>query len=303
MAAGTTAGEAGGAWSPPASRLRELLARPGIVVAPGAYNALVARQIEDAGFAVCYASGAGIANSQLGLPDVGLLSFGEIVQQVRYICGATDLPVIADADTGYGNPLNVHRTVREFERAGVAGIQLEDQIDPKRCGHFDGKDVIAAEDMVQKLRAAVDARRNADTVLIARTDARATLGLDEALRRARLYRDAGADATFVEAPVSEDELRAIGALGFPQLANMVEGGKTPLCEAASLESMGFRIVLFANAALRAAIRAGAGVLAELRRTGTSAGALERIASFEERHAATRMDWIRALERRYVSTRP
>lgn len=281
-----------------APSLRQRLGGGGILIAPGAYNALVARQIEDAGFDACYATGAGIANTQLGLPDVGLLSFGEIVGQLRYICGATALPVIADADTGYGNPLNVHRTVIEFERAGAAAIQLEDQVDPKRCGHFEGKEVIPAEDMVQKIRAAVDARRDPQTVLIARTDARAGLGLEEGLRRARLYRDAGADATFVEAPRDESELRAIGALGFPQVANMVEGGKTPLYSAADLEAMGFRVVLFANAPMRAGLRATGELLEHLRRHGTTADVLDRIAPFSQRNAATRMDWVRELEERY-----
>jgi 2-methylisocitrate lyase-like PEP mutase family enzyme len=280
------------------ARLRQLLGEPGILVAPGAYNALVARQVEDAGFRVCYATGAGIANAQLGLPDVGLLSFGEIVQQVRYICGATELPVIADADTGYGNPLNVFRTVREFEGAGAAAIQLEDQVDPKRCGHFDGKDVIPAEEMVQKVRAARDARRDPQTLIVARTDARAALGLEEALRRARLYHDAGAEVTFVEAPQDEAELRAVGALGFPQVANMVEGGRTPLLGADELAAMGFKVVLFANAPLRAGLRATAEILEHLRRRGTTADALDRVASFEQRHAATRMGWIRELEARY-----
>ncbi len=283
------------------ARLRELLAEDGILVVPGAYNALIARMIEDAGFKACYATGAGIANTQLGLPDVGLLSFGEIVQQIHYICGTTSLPVIADADTGYGNPLNVYRTVREFERAGVAAIQIEDQADPKRCGHFEGKEVIPAQDMVQKVRAACDARQNPATVIIARTDARATLGLEEALQRADLYHNAGADVTFVEAPSNEAELRMVSALGFPQVANMVEGGMTPLYSAAELRDMGFKIVIFANAPLRAGMKATSELLAHLKDKGTTSDTLDRIASFPERNAATRLPWIMEMEQRYRTT--
>ncbi len=193
----------------PGSQIRRLLAEPGILIVPGAYDALTARLIEDAGFPIVYATGAGISNSQLGLADVGLLSFGEIFQQVGRIVEATSSPVIVDADTGYGGPANVVRTVKEFARIGVGGIQLEDQVFPKQCGHFEGKSVVPAEEMVGKLHAALDAREDEELVVIARTDAREGLGLDAALERARAYAEAGADLTFVEAPLTKEEMARI----------------------------------------------------------------------------------------------
>src|ERR1700712_1057703 len=187
--------------SSPGARLRELLAGPVPVLAPGAANALGARIVADCGFDVVYVSGAGIANWSLGVPDLGLTTMSDLVTEVARICDAVDIPVIADADAGYGNALNVRRTVREFERAGVAAIQLEDQVDPKRCGHFEGKEVVPTGQMLAKLHAAVEARRDPDLVIIARTDARAVEGLDAAIERACAYKEAGGDALFVEAPL------------------------------------------------------------------------------------------------------
>ncbi|HHY38589.1 MAG TPA: carboxyvinyl-carboxyphosphonate phosphorylmutase [Clostridia bacterium] len=282
-----------------AHRLREIIANPGIVVVPGAFNALVARVIQDMGFPAVYATGAGIANSTLAFPDVGLLSYKEILEAVRYIVDAVDIPVIADADTGYGGPVNVIRTVREFEKAGVAALQIEDQLMPKRCGHFSGKQVITTEEMVQKVKAAVDTRIDPDLVIIARTDARSVTGLEDALYRAERYIEAGADMIFVEAPRSVEELKLIGSrLRAPSIANMLEGGKTPLVPAAQLEEFGFKMVLYANLALRASIKACQEVLACLRDTGWSQPALSRIVSMDERNRLTRYDFIEEAEKRY-----
>jgi 2-methylisocitrate lyase-like PEP mutase family enzyme len=275
------------------------LAAKSPVLAPGAANALSARVVADCGFDVVYASGAGIANWALGVPDLGLTTMREVVTEVERICAAVDLPVIADADAGYGNPLNVHRTVRELERAGVAAIQLEDQVEPKRCGHFDGKQVVDEAEMVAKLHAALDARVDPDLMIIARTDARAVEGLDRAIERAHAYRDAGADATFVEAPLDVDELSRIGAeVPGPLVANMVEGGKTPVVGREELGRLGFDIVLYANLGARAAMLAMQEVLTTLREEGSSASIEHRIVSMQERNRLTDMDTWRAREARY-----
>jgi len=280
----------------PGSRLRRLLADKAPLLAPGAANALGARIIADCGFDTVYATGAGIANWSLGTPDLGLVSMTEVAGEVARICAAVELPVIADADAGYGNPLNVHRTVREFERAGAAAIQLEDQVDPKRCGHFEGKAVVPTADMVAKIRAAADARRDASLVLIARTDARAVEGLEAALDRAHAYREAGADMLFVEAPMDAGELARIGAAGLgPQVANVVEGGKTPTLPLDELGRLGFSLVLYANLAQRAAMKAMHEVLTGLRIRGSSAGLESMIVSMAERNRLTGMDAWRARE--------
>jgi carboxyvinyl-carboxyphosphonate phosphorylmutase len=259
------------------ARLRELLAGSEPVVAPGAYDALSARLVAQAGFDAVYMTGFGASASLLGRPDVGLLSFAEMADQARRLAEAVDVPLIADADDGYGNPINVARTVRAYEAAGVAGLHLEDQLSPKRCGHLEGKQLIAAGEMVEKVRAAVEARRSADLVVIARTDARAVEGLEAALERARRYRDAGADVLFVEAPESEAEVAAV-AQAFPDtplLFNAVEGGRTPPIALARLRELGFRLVLCPLTALLAATAAVQDALAVLRRSGTpdDAGAL------------------------------
>lgn len=288
----------------PAGELRHILAQPGAVVVPGVFNALTARLAEQVGFPVIYATGAGIANSLLGLADAGLLTMKEMLEQVNCIVNAVAVPVIADADTGYGNALNVYRTVREFEKAGVAALQIEDQVMPKRCGHFTGKQVVPREEMVGKIKAALDARRD-DLVIIARTDAREPLGLEEALERAEAYAEAGADVTFVEAPRSREELELIGKrLGqrIPQVVNLMEGGVTPLCELADLERMGFKIVLYANSALRAALQAMRNLLAHLRRHGSTTGVLDRLFTKEERDKLTALPRVRELERKYAAAR-
>jgi 2,3-dimethylmalate lyase len=283
----------------PGARLRHLVATAAPVLAPGAPNALSARIVADCGFDVVYASGAGIANWALGVPDLGLTSMQEVVTEVARICDAVDVPVIADADAGYGNALNVYRTVRELERAGVAAIQLEDQVDPKRCGHFEGKQVIDDTEMVGKLHAALDARRDPDLMIIARTDARAVEGIDRAIERGCAYHDAGADAVFVEAPLGLGELARVGAeVPGPLVANIVEGGKTPIVGRAELDRLGYAIVIYANLAARAAMYAMREVLDELRARGSSASVEHRIVTTEERNRLTGMDTWRALESRY-----
>lgn len=269
------------------------------MLAPGAANPLMARIIADCGFPAVYLSGAGIANWSLGVPDLGLTGMAEVVDQARRVCAAVDVPVIADADTGFGNALNVTRTVRELEWAGVAAIQIEDQVDPKRCGHFEGKEVIPRPQMEAKIRAAVAARHSPDVMVIARTDARAVEGLDGAISRARAYRAAGADAIFVEAPVDEDELQTVGKeVPGPLVANMVEGGKTPVLSRDRLAEMGFSLVIYANLAARAAMKAMQEVLTHLAAAGSSSGVEDRMVTMAERNRLTGREEWQALEDRY-----
>jgi 2,3-dimethylmalate lyase len=245
--------------------LRELLAGPEPVLAPGAYDALSARLVERAGFPAVYMTGFGASASLLGRPDIGLLSFEEMAGHARRLVQAVDVPLIADADDGYGNPLNVMRTVREYSAAGVAALHIEDQVAPKRCGHMEGKEVIDAAEMVEKVRAAVEARGDSPTLIIARTDARATHGLDQALERARSYREAGADLLFVEAPETEDEIEAV-ATAFPDVPlvfNWVDGGKTPQLALPRIKALGFALVIYPVTTLFAAAGAVADVLASL----------------------------------------
>lgn len=254
-----------------AARLRELLALHRIVVAPGAYDALTARLVERAGFEAVYLSGAGVSYTHLARPDIGLVTLDEMLRRAEAICAAVKIPVLADGDTGFGNAINVQRTVRAYERAGLAGIQLEDQTFPKRCGHLDGKEVIDADEMVGKVRAALDARGDNDFVVVARTDAIATHGMEEALRRLRLYAEAGADVLFADGPATLEDLAAIpSALPRPAMANMVEGGKTPVVSALELERLGYRLVIFPNSMVRLFARAAATLLAALRASGTTA---------------------------------
>lgn len=267
----------------PRQTLRRLLAEERLHVVPGVTNAFVAKQAERAGFEIVFTTGGGIANTLLGTPDVGFTTLTETVTMTRYVTSAVSVPVIADADTGYGNHLNVHRTVRELEDAGVAGLVLEDQVSPKRCGHFEGKTVIPTSEMVEKLVAAARARRDPDLVLVARTDSLASEGLESALARARVYEAAGADVTYVEAPRTVEEMAAIpAATARPCLIDMVEGGLTPLLPASELEQMGYRIALYANFALRIASRAVELGLEALRESGTSASLLGEMYSWEER---------------------
>jgi 2-methylisocitrate lyase-like PEP mutase family enzyme len=273
--------------------------RLGPLVLPGAANALAARVIEDTGFEAVYVSGAGIANTFLGVPDIGLVTLSEVAEHVAAITEAVGLPVVVDADTGFGNAVGVRRAVRLLERAGAAGIQIEDQVFPKRCGHFEGKSVVATEEMVQKVRAATQARRDPDTLVIARTDAAAVHGLDAAIERANAYVEAGADVTFVEAPVTTaDLLRIPRKVPAPQLVNLVHGGLTP---ALPLDQLGdFAIVLFANAALQGAVHGMQKVLGELHRTGSLAGVHDDLASWSERQRVVRKPEFDELGIRYAT---
>lgn len=277
--------------------LREIVSRRQAVLAPGAANALFARIIEDLDFECVYVTGAGIANMALGAPDIGLTTLDDIAQTVSRIADAVNLPLIVDADTGFGNAVNTWRTMKVLERAGAAAIQLEDQDFPKRCGHFNGKGVIPLSEMLPKIKAAADARTK-DTLIIARTDALAVEGIDAALDRAAAFVEAGADMTFVEAPRDAQQMRRIAALGVPQVANIVHGGRTPPLPQSELAEMGFGIVLYANAALQAAIRASSEVLASLKATGSLAAVHDRLASFEERQAAVAKGKWDALEQRF-----
>ncbi|WP_191243200.1 isocitrate lyase/PEP mutase family protein [Amycolatopsis deserti] len=273
-----------GHGSAPRKRLRELLAAPGPLVAPGAYDALTARLIEQAGFDVVYMTGFGTTASLIGRPDVGLLTGTEMVDNARRIVAAVDVPVIADADTGYGNALNVVRTVQAYEQAGVAGIHLEDQVSPKKCGHLSGKAVIPREEMVGKLRAAVAARRDPDFVLIARTDAAAVHGLADAIDRARAYAEAGADLLFVEAPTSEADLatvaRELSGVA-PLVFNWAEGGRTPPLSLQRIRELGFSLVLYPIGTLLAATAGVRALLDTVRRDGTPAAALPGLPLFGE----------------------
>jgi 2,3-dimethylmalate lyase len=286
---------------PRAASLRDLLAGPEPIVAPGAYDALSARLIEAAGFRALYMTGFGAAASLLGRPDVGLLGMSEMVDNARRIVQAVAVPVIADADTGYGNPISVIRTVHEYEQAGVAAIHLEDQLAPKKCGHLEGKQLVPAEDMVAKLRAAVAARRS-DLVLIARTDARAVEGMNDALRRARLYRDAGADVIFFEAPQTEEEIETVAAelADVPLLFNWAEGGKTPPISYPRLRALGFRIIIFPISTLLAATRGIRDVLETIRADGTPAAALSGLPRFGEFTDFIGLPEIQELEQQFSS---
>jgi 2-methylisocitrate lyase-like PEP mutase family enzyme len=283
----------------PTSRLKALLASKRAAILPGAPNALFARVIEELGFEAVYITGAGIANMSLGVPDIGLVTLSELAEHVAAICDAVTVPVLADADTGFGNPVNMARTVRVLERSGAAGIQIEDQIFPKKCGHFKGKDVVPLGEMIQKIRAAVDSRHDGDFQIVARTDVHAVRGFEEGLERAHAFIEAGADATFVEAPVSVEELVKIARLlPVPQIANMVFGGLTPSVSQDRLAEMGFGAVLYANAALQAALKSVREVLGSLKNTGSLDEVGERLASFDERQRAVAKDHYDALEARY-----
>jgi 2-methylisocitrate lyase-like PEP mutase family enzyme len=247
--------------------LRELLAREELIVAPGVYDGISAALVAKLGFPAAYMTGAGVSASGYGLPDVGLLTLSEMAERARVLAGLLEVPLIADADTGYGSPINVVRTVGEYERAGIAAIQLEDQVFPKRCGHLAGKEVIDAARFQVTLQAALEARTDPDTVIIARTDARAPLGVDEAISRGRAYAEVGADVIFVEAPESVEEVERIAdEIDAPLLLNVVPGGRTPEIPAERLAELGFRIAIYPGVALGAVAQAAIGALSELART-------------------------------------
>jgi len=280
-------------------QLREILRKREAVLLPGASNALTARIIEDLGFKAIYVTGAGITNTFLGVPDVGLISMTELANHVSAIRDVVALPLIVDADTGFGNPLNVTRTIRVLERSGANAIQLEDQEFPKRCGHFSGKSVIASTDMVQKIRAAADARVDPDLVIVARTDALATHGFEDAIERAAAYIEAGADMTFVEAPRTREQIVEIPRrVKAPQFINIVAGGVTPMIALDELKSMGYSMVLYANAALQASVAAMQKVLKHLKAHGSLDEVSAELASFEERQRLVGKQHYDALEKKY-----
>lgn len=279
-----------------ATRLRALLAEPGLLLMPCCYDALSARLIEEAGFPLSFMSGFSVSAARLGMPDTGLISYGEMVDQGRSICAAVQLPVIGDGDTGYGNALNVKRTVDGYRQAGFAGIMIEDQVSPKRCGHTLGKEVVGRRDALTRLRAAIDARdEGADILIVARTDARATHGFQEALYRAEAFADAGADVIFLEAPVDRDEMREFcRRVSKPTLANMLEGGRTPWVPPSELEELGYKIAAYPLTLLSAAVAAIRRVLEELQRGAPASGLL----SFAELRDVVGFDAYDAVARRY-----
>jgi len=279
--------------------LRELLRQRKAVLLPGAANALAARVIEDIGFKAIYVTGAGVANTFLGVPDIGLLSVTELASHVSAMREAVALPLIIDADTGFGNAINVTRTIQTLERSGANAIQLEDQEFPKRCGHFFGKSVISRAEMMQKIHAAVDARVDSDLVIVARTDAIAVNGFDDAMERAAAYIEAGADMIFVEAPRSREQIAEIPKrLGVPQFINIVAGGLTPMIGLGELEKMGYSMVLYANTALQASIAGMQKVLGHLKAHGSLDGVSSQLASFEERQRIVSKPHFDDLEKKY-----
>jgi methylisocitrate lyase len=285
------------------TQFRELIERDEILPAMGGYDALSANLIEQAGGEVVYMSGSSVSTTTHAYPDVGMTTLTEMVNRARQMVNAVNIPVFCDADTGYGNPINVVRTVEEYESAGVAGIHIEDQTFPKKCGHFDEKTIIPTEEMVQKIRAATDAREDEDFQIVARTDARAVTGFDDAVKRCHRYLDAGADVLFFEAPTSEDELRRVTdefGDSVPLLANMTEGGETPLFTADEFEKFGYDIVLYPATGFKAAQKALWDVYNEIVETGTQKGVLDRLVTWQERNELNGLDEIVELEKKYAT---
>jgi 2,3-dimethylmalate lyase len=281
--------------------LRRRLEAPGIVAAPGAYDCITARLVEVSGFDALYITGSGVSMSALGAPDMGALSFGEILDRVRRICDSVAIPVIADADTGYGGPLNVIRTMREFERAGVSAVQLEDQEWPKKCGHEPGRKVASAREMEQRIKAAADARVDTDVMIVARTDAIASEGFEAALERAARYHEAGADILFVEAPQGEADLAQVPKrLDAPCLANMVEGGRTPVLPFPRLEQLGFKVAIYPNSLTRLFARVGQDLLGSLKSTGNTAAMANQMLDHGELWSLFENERWQALEKRFQS---
>lgn len=280
--------------------LKKLLQRDKLLVAPGCFDGLSARLVEEAGFEAAYLSGGAVARS-MGIPDIGLVTMSETIERAGQVVSAVKLPVIADADTGYGNAVNLVRTVREFERAGVAAIHIEDQITPKRCGHLDGKEVISIPEMAKKLEAALAARTDAEFCIIARTDARGVHGLDDAIERARVFAKLGVDAVFVEAPQSEEELAEIPQRlpGVPLLVNVFKGGKTPMLPMERLQAMGYRIAIYPSETQRAAIHSMRRALTTLKREGTTESIDDSLTTFKERDKVVGLDDWQKIENQYL----
>jgi len=286
-----------------ASVLRELLNGNQLVMAPGAFDPLSARIVEQTGFPAVYMTGAGVASSRLGVPDIGLATMTEVLETAKNIVQVTTIPLICDIDTGFGNAINLIRTVREFETIGAAALQIEDQVTPKRCGHLEGKQLVSTAEMVKKIEAFQYARRSDDLVLIARTDAIAVTGLDDAIARARAYAAAGADVLFVEAPKTVDQMKRINdeLSDVPLLINIVEGGgKTPILAAGELEALGYRLAIYPVSAWTAAIAAMQKVLAELKQKGTTEGLAENMVSFKEMFEVVGLSHYHDLQNRFLS---
>jgi len=280
--------------------LRQMMTGKQIVVAPGAHDALTAKIIEQVGFSAVYMTGYGQAASHLGKPDVGLLTLTEMVARASNIVEAVNVPVIADADTGFGNAVNVMRTLREYEKAGVAAIQLEDQVAPKKCGHMTGRQVVSKEEMVGKIKAAVDVRTDPDLMIIARTDARTVHGIGEALERAKAYEEAGADILFIESPESVEEMKQITtSFKVPVLANMVEGGRTPFLPVQDLQGLGYDLVIFPTASTYLVTKALTRLMTVLKDTGTTASLIPEMITFEEFNDLIGLTKIREIESIYV----
>lgn len=282
---------------------RALVETRSAVLLPGAANALTARIVEDLGFSAVYLTGAGLANTHLGLPDIGLSTATDVAEMATRISDVCSLPLVVDIDTGFGNAINAYHTVQMMERAGAAALQIEDQVFPKKCGHFSGKTVIPINEMLSKLHACLDARRDPNTLIIARTDSLAIEGIAGAIDRAEAMGEAGADIIFVEAPTTGGDLRRIGRLPTPQVVNVVMGGHTPMLSLDELRSAGFSLVLYANAALQASMKAMQEVLGVLRETGSLHGVEDRLASFSERQRLVGKTTFDLLERRYTEPRP
>ena len=281
--------------------LKKLLKRDQLLVAPGCFDGLSARLVEEAGFEAAYLSGGAIARS-MGIPDIGLVTMSESIERAAQVVSAIQIPVIADADTGYGNPVNLVRSVREFERIGVAAIHIEDQITPKRCGHLDGKEVISRAEMEMKLKAALDTRTDPDFCIIARTDARGVNGLEDAIARAQAFAQLGVDAIFVEAPQSESELAEIPKRlpNVPLLVNVFKGGKTPMLPMARLQQMGYRIAIYPSETQRAAIHAMRSTLTTLKREGTTESIDASLTTFKERDKVVGLDDWQKIEHTYLA---
>ena len=285
----------------PRQTLKKLLQRDQLLVAPGCFDGLSARLVEEAGFEAAYLSGGAVARS-MGIPDIGLVTMSEAIERAGQAVSAIRIPIIADADTGYGNAVNLVRTVREFERIGVAAIHIEDQVTPKRCGHLDGKEVVSLAEVEQKIAAALATRTDPDFCIIARTDARAVNGMDDAIRRAEAFARLGVDAIFVEAPQSEEELAEIPRRlpGIPLLVNVFKGGKTPMLPMKRLEKMGYRIAIYPSETQRAAIHAMRNALATLQREGTTESIDAALTTFKERDDVVGLDDWQKIERQYLA---
>jgi 2-methylisocitrate lyase-like PEP mutase family enzyme len=285
----------------PRQTLKQLLKRNKLLVAPGCFDGLSARLVQEAGFEAAYLSGGAVARS-MGIPDIGLVTMSESIERAAQVVSVINLPIIADADTGYGNAVNLVRTVREFERAGVAAIHIEDQITPKRCGHLDGKEVISLGEMTQKLQAALAARTDPDFCIIARTDARGVNGFDDAIKRGQAFAKLGVDAIFVEAPQSEEELAEIPRRipNIPLLVNVFKGGKTPMLPVERLEKMGYRIAIYPSETQRAAIHAMRNALSTLMRDGTTESIDAALTTFKERDKVVDLDGWQKIEKDYMA---